>query len=418
MPKVKDLELFGQPEIIERSQYQEIERILRRYGSVRIHLRSDPMEVLFIENESQANSARLDCRRNHRAEFLEQRSDRCSDIEDPSRLVITIYASEPGPGSIMLLQCHSYSSIRIPVEEMEREFIRLGFLERSHVRIIVDYAQDAETAYRLELPYPGSHPLSAIVEPYRPDDEQRLTSFWRDVPVEDPSILWYPSSALDMHAFDVFEMPAVIGRGIKAPDIDVYTCLGYPPADELIANANASTQTATSLLPYHPESVIPLRLNRRFIRKRIMNDYRFSRSETEDPSIPEGAAIVLASPDPNGRKHRLLYLKVSNLAFERQVVRRGLCNPTFYCSIRDGCSFGGNRRCEADIRHVRELFSTRMFSPRYWITDHIRLPTGSYWFGANHDHEGNDFSIEESSIEGHMMSDSGLITNPRLIRIE
>ena len=211
MPKVKDLELFDQPEIIERSQSQEIERILRRYGSVRIHLRLNPMEVLFIENESQANSARLDCRRNHRAEFLEQRSDRCSDIEDPSRLVITIYASEPGPGSIVLLQCHSYSSIRIPVEEMERELIRLGFLERSHVRIIVDYAQDAETAYRLELPYPGSHPLSAIVEPYRPDDEQRLTSFWRDVPVEDPSILWYPSSALDMHAFDVFEMPAVIG---------------------------------------------------------------------------------------------------------------------------------------------------------------------------------------------------------------
>lgn len=261
------------------------------------------------------------------------------------------------------------------IRQLADKLIELGILSPYAQHIFVGVHDYPQYAYTIEASPGDPLPLSLLMTPADPCLSESFDTFWAGSEIFSSSTLWYPSSALDLQPLTILTPKRCKAVGIPSPNFSVFTCVGYSPFIDLIQGRSTNFPPEYSQFPCTIEEVVPVRLNPTVVRKHVLDDCRFDSNEKNHLTGGLDAALLTIAIEPRDEPAfltRLILLDMSNKAFEQQIVLAGLFNPTFYCSIRDGCGFGGNKRCEADLVHVRDLIRTRIFLPRFWITDHIK----------------------------------------------
>ena len=239
------------------------------------------------------------------------------------------------------------------------------------VRIALD--EDPETAYGAKGATP---PFAALLRYDSAGEASRAAEFWRAD--AGAGFLWYPSAGHDTRPLAWF-LPRLDEPPRAKVDYFVLSTLGEPTFERLVRSARRDGAAGKILFSDRVSRLsvveaIPFFFDEERVLWYVGRAYAF-REGNERPSIRGVNGLLVRTRFESSRlgtfEQKLVLVEMENSAFEHEVVREGLLNPSVYCAVRDGCGFGGNMRCENSLDHVDDLFSTRTFSPSWWVTDHI-----------------------------------------------
>ena len=79
--------------------------------------------------------------------------------------------------------------------------------------------------------------------------------------------------------------------------------------------------------------------------------------------------LVVRSDRFPKRTIAVLRVKASNEEFAKAALAEEW-SPTWFVGVRDGCAFGGNWRCENEVRDFKVSIPLRL-GVRFWVTDHL-----------------------------------------------
>ena len=280
-------------------------------------------------------------------------------------------------------------------------------LGESFGTVRISLGEDRASAWSVSGTTP---PFATLLRYHDQAMAEKASRFWECPSGACASFLWYPSAGSDTRPLAWFlsredEEPlakvdyfALSGLGEPFYDELVRATLSNKATDRIIFQDRVSTLSVLESIPFY------------FDEERVLwqvgKAYRF-RSGYMRPRYRGINGLLLRTRFDSrslGRfEQKLVYVEMENSNFEIEIVREGFLNPLVYCGVRDGCSFGGNCRCENELDHLDRLIATRCFTPAIWVTDHIRYrgedgmprcwtferddPEGCYPFNAAISHE-------------------------------
>jgi len=198
---------------------------------------------------------------------------------------------------------------------------------------------------------------------------------------------WYPSSAFDLRPLSYFHKGIVEEKREGAPQVElfVYNSLMTPEFTQLTQTYEEVNHEGIEIFNDGKTEIritqfIPLKLNRAKIKKHVSSEYFHFASQyaSGEPKIDAGLMKFKVTSNKFGTNEpRLLFVEMENHNFANTIVMGGHVKPEYFCTVRDGCGFGGNNSCVNEIKH---LAASRpgsgffdFFKPKFWITDHFVL---------------------------------------------
>jgi len=256
------------------------------------------------------------------------------------------------------------------------------------VRIAMD--ESPSTAYQVAGTLP---PFASLLRYRNAVDAEKAAAFWKCGSGADAAFLWYPSAGHDTRPLAWF-LPRTDNKPRAAVDYFVLSGLGDPTFERLVRSTLRNGAAGKVLFEDRVSRLsviesVPFSFDEERVLWFVGDSYTF-RDGHEQPII-RGVNGLLVRTRFESRQlgtfeQNLVLVEMENSAFELEVVKEGFLNPVVFCGVRDGCGFGGNRRCENCAAHIEELIKTRTFTPAWWVTDHIQYLdeagiSRSHWFG-------------------------------------
>jgi len=295
----------------------------------------------------------------------------------PAWLGVRVLGPREGKAACAVITYHNgFSSQGAGVraaDSIERAVKSVCGASTTVVRIALD--EKPKTAYQATG---GLPPFATLLRYRKAEDAEKAAAFWKGDAGAGAGFLWYPSAGHDTRPLAWFLPRADVLPRAKV-DYFVLSGLGDPALERLMRSTLRNGAAGKVLFQDRVSCLsviesVPFSFDEERVLWYVGDPYTF-RDGNEQPVVRGVNGLLIRTKFESTTlgtfEQNLVYVEMENSAFELEIVREGFLNPVVYCAVRDGCGFGGNRRCENSLRHIEDLIESRTFTPAWWVTDHL-----------------------------------------------